>query len=71
MVRLGKFRLNLLPPSGDEFYRLFEAGADLMTGKYDLLEVLRWRDICEGLESATDRAEDVANILEGIVLERA
>jgi len=37
----------------------------------DPLEVMKWRDIYEALETATDRAEDVANIIEGIVLEHA
>jgi predicted phosphate transport protein (TIGR00153 family) len=37
----------------------------------DPLEVMKWRDILEILETATDRAEDVANIIEGIVLEHA
>jgi predicted phosphate transport protein (TIGR00153 family) len=32
---------------------------------------MKWRDIYESLETATDRAEDVANIIEGIVLEHA
>ena len=30
---------------------------------------MKWRDILEAIETATDRAEDVANIIEGIVLE--
>ena len=37
----------------------------------DPLLVMKWRDILDSLETATDRAEDVANILEGIVLEHA
>jgi uncharacterized protein len=32
---------------------------------------MKWRDIYESLETATDRSEDVANIIEGIVLEHA
>ena len=32
---------------------------------------MKWRDIYDALETATDRAEDVANIIEGIVLEHA
>jgi predicted phosphate transport protein (TIGR00153 family) len=35
------------------------------------LDVLKWRDIYDGLEAATDRCEDVANIIEGVVLEYA
>jgi len=34
----------------------------------DACEVIKWREIYEHLESATDRGEDVANVLEGIVL---
>jgi predicted phosphate transport protein (TIGR00153 family) len=37
----------------------------------DPLEVMKWRDILEAIETATDRCEDVANIVEGIVLEHA
>ena len=32
---------------------------------------MKWRDIFDALETATDRCEDVANIIEGIVLEHA
>jgi len=35
------------------------------------LEVLKWREIFDYLENATDACEDVANVLEGIVLEYA
>jgi predicted phosphate transport protein (TIGR00153 family) len=34
-------------------------------------EVIKWREIYDHLESATDRGEDVANVLEGIVLKHA
>lgn len=44
--------------------KLFKMGGDP-------LEVLKWRDIFEALENACDRAADVANIVEGIVLEHA
>jgi len=33
--------------------------------------VIKWREIYEHLENATDRGEDVANVLEGIVLKHA
>jgi uncharacterized protein Yka (UPF0111/DUF47 family) len=35
------------------------------------IEVMKWRDVYERLETATDRAEDAANVIEGIVLEHA
>jgi len=34
-------------------------------------DVIKWREIYEHLENATDRGEDVANVLEGIVLKHA
>jgi predicted phosphate transport protein (TIGR00153 family) len=34
----------------------------------DTCEVIKWREIYDHLENATDRGEDVANILEGVVL---
>ena len=45
-------------------YRRFDDSPDEQP-----LEVLKWRDIYDNLEAATDRCEDVANILEGVVLE--
>jgi uncharacterized protein Yka (UPF0111/DUF47 family) len=40
---------------------LFENGED---PKY----IIKWMNIIETLETATDRCEDVANVIEGIVL---
>jgi len=37
----------------------------------DTCEVIKWREIYDHLENATDRGEDVANVLEGIVLKHA
>jgi predicted phosphate transport protein (TIGR00153 family) len=36
-----------------------------------LVERIKWREVYELLETATDRAEDVANVLEAIVLKHA
>lgn len=61
--------INRLENEADSDYR--RALAELFKGGYEALEVLKWRDIIDNLEAATDRCEDVANILEGIVLEYA
>jgi uncharacterized protein Yka (UPF0111/DUF47 family) len=45
--------------------------AALFEGNPDPLEVIKWKDIYEELESATDRCEDVANVLDSIVLKNA
>lgn len=59
--------INRLENEADDAYR--HGLASLFRGGYDAIEVMKWRDIIDNLESATDRCEDVANILEGIVLE--
>ena len=43
---------------------LFEKG-------HDPVDIIKWKDIYQDLEEATDRCEDVANVLEGIVLKNA
>ena len=37
----------------------------------DPIQVIKWKEIFELLETATDRCEDVANIIEGVVLENS
>ncbi len=44
--------------------RLFDQGQVLRA-------VIKWKEVYENLENATDRCEDVANIIEGVVLEHA
>ena len=56
-----------LESEADVLYR--SALAELFKSGRDALEVLKWRDIHEQLEAATDLCEDVANALEGVVLE--
>ena len=46
------------------------AMSELFTNS-DVIEILKWRDIYNDLEEATDRAEDAANVLEGIVLKHS
>jgi len=41
------------------------------TCRTDTCEVIKWREIYQHMEDATDRGEDVANVLEGIVLKNA
>ena len=48
----------------DALAALFENGHDPVT-------IIKWKDIYQDLETATDRCEDVANVIEGIVLKNA
>ena len=43
--------------------------ARLFREEKDPIELIKWKDILEYIERATDRCEDVADITEGIVLE--
>jgi predicted phosphate transport protein (TIGR00153 family) len=45
--------------------------AKLFEPPADPIHVIKWMSIVETLEDATDRCEDVANIIEGIVLKNA
>ncbi len=53
----------------DRIYR--DALGKLLNGPNDPVLVIKWKDIYQLLEDASDRAEDIANILEGIVLKHA
>jgi hypothetical protein len=61
--------INRLENEADDV--LHAALAELFDDNVDIIEVIKWREIYEQLESATDRGEDVANALEGIVLKHA
>ncbi|HVK73172.1 MAG TPA: DUF47 domain-containing protein [Kofleriaceae bacterium] len=61
--------INRLENEGDQILR--RAVARLFKESKDPIEVIKWKEIYENLESATDRCEDVANIIEGVVLEHA
>ena len=43
----------------------------LFTDETNPVAVLKWKEILDILESATDRCEDVANVVEGLVIKHA
>ncbi len=61
--------INRLENEADAIYR--RAIGDLFRNGNDPIEVMKWRDLFDNIEEATDRCEDVANIVEGVVLEYA
>jgi len=58
--------INRLENIADDIYRA--ALAELFIESTNYPDILKWREIYKHLESATDRCEDVANIMEGIAL---
>ncbi len=61
--------INRLENMADRVFR--SAMAELFTDTKDIAEIIKWREIYEHMESATDRCEDVANVLEGVALKHA
>lgn len=61
--------VNELENEGDRLLR--RALADLFKSGRDPLTVMMWKEILDYIEQAIDRAEDVANVIEGVVLEHA
>lgn len=59
-------RINSLENEAD--YVLRKGMARLFEREKDAKELLKWKEIFERIESATDVCEDVSNIVEGIVL---
>ncbi len=60
--------INRLENEGDRFYR--RTIAELFSGDYRAMDVLKYKDVIEEIEQAIDRLEDVANTVEGIVLKQ-
>jgi predicted phosphate transport protein (TIGR00153 family) len=61
--------INRLENMADRIYRA--AMAELFENTTDITKLIKWREIYEHMESATDRCEDVANVLEGVALKHA
>ncbi len=61
--------VNRLENSADRLLR--ESLAALFDEQGDPIEVIKWKEIYETMEIVTDRCEDVANVIEGIILKMA
>jgi len=61
--------INSLENEADDVHHA--ALAELFDDCTDPCEIIKWREIYQHMENATDRGEDVANVLEGIVLKHA
>ena len=61
--------MNVLENQADTLTR--QTMAKLFKRGNDPLTVMKWKEIIDLIEDATDRAEDVANVIEGVVLEHS
>ena len=58
-----------LEDEGDRIYR--KTVADLFSGEFKAMDVLKWKDIIENVETAIDGLQKLANIVEATVLKHA
>jgi len=61
--------INRLENMADRVFR--SAMGELFDDSTDIAHIIKWREIYEHMEEATDRCEDVANVLEGVALKHA
>jgi predicted phosphate transport protein (TIGR00153 family) len=61
--------INRLENEADAMLR--GAIARLFREEKDPIAIIKWKELYELLEAATDRCEDVANVIEGVVLENS
>lgn len=59
--------INALENRGDQLY--LKGIANLFENEPDTRNIMKWKEVYENIEDALDRCEDVANIVEGIILE--
>lgn len=61
--------INHLENQADTIFRA--AMSELFDEEANPAEIIKWREVYSNLEAATDAAEDVANVFEGVVLKYA
>jgi predicted phosphate transport protein (TIGR00153 family) len=61
--------INRLEHDADVIHR--HAVETLFANERDPIAVIKWKEIFDDLEAATDRAEDVANVLDSVVVKHA
>ena len=59
-------KINALENEGDRVLR--QSMHQLFERESDAIEIVKWKEILERIEEATDVCEDVSNIIEGIIL---
>ncbi len=69
MILEGCVAINTMENEGDIVLR--RAVSRLFAEEKDVIELIKWKEMFERLEKATDVCEDVSNIIEGIVLKNA
>jgi len=61
--------IDRLESEADAAYR--RVTAELFSGRYDALDVLKWKDVVEGVERAIDAVERASDIVQSIAIKHA
>ncbi len=61
--------VNTIEEEGDRLYR--DSVKKLFTTDVPEIEVIKWKDIYDDMENVLDACEDVANIIEGVVMKNS
>lgn len=61
--------IDRLEHEGDVIYR--ESIVKLFDNEKDPIQIIKWRELYGNLEAATDRCEDIGNVLDGITVKHA
>lgn len=68
-ISAAAVEINRLENEGDRAHQI--ALRRLFEEEKDPIQIIKWKEILDFLEAATDRCEDVANVLEGVVVKHA
>lgn len=58
--------VNRIENLGDALYR--KSMTELFSGEKDAVEIIKWKELYQNLENSLDACEDVANLVEGVVM---
>lgn len=61
--------VNRIEEEGDKVSR--KAIRDIFRGNIEVIEVIKWREVYQYLEDTLDACEDIANVIEGVVMKNA
>ena len=62
-------QIHSLENNADDLHR--QGLVELFSDPADVIHIIKWRDIYQEMEQATDRAEDIADVLRGLAIKHA
>jgi len=69
MIQASVIQINSFENRADDLLR--DGLGELFSHPEDVIHIIKWRDIYAEMEEATDRAEDIADVLRGLVIKNA